>query len=84
MRGTGGHGAMPHKGVDTTLVAAQIVVALQSIVSRNIDPMDKVVVSVCGFRTETATYNVIPDSAKLLGTVRTFDTEVQQKVIWIR
>jgi hippurate hydrolase len=80
VRGTGGHGAMPHKGVDTTLVAAQIVVALQSIVSRNIDPMDKVVVSVCGFRTETATYNVIPDSAKLLGTVRTFDPEVQQQV----
>ena len=80
VRGTGGHGAMPHKGVDTTLVAAQIVVALQSIVSRNIDPMDKVVVSVCGFRTETSTYNVIPDSAKLLGTVRTFDPEVQQQV----
>jgi hippurate hydrolase len=80
VRGTGGHGAMPHKGVDTTLVAAQIVVALQSIVSRNIDPMDRVVVSVCGFRTETATYNVIPDSAKLLGTVRTFDPKVQQQV----
>lgn len=80
VRGIGGHGAMPHKGVDTTLVAAQIVVALQSIVSRNINPMDKVVVSICGFRTETATYNVIPESAKLLGTVRTFDLIVQQEV----
>jgi hippurate hydrolase len=80
VRGTGGHGAMPHKGVDTTLVAAQIVVALQSIVSRNIDPMDKVGVSGCGFRTETATYNVIPDSVQLLGTVRTFEPEVQRQV----
>jgi amidohydrolase len=78
--GTGGDGAMPHKGVNTTLVAAQIIVALQSIVSRNINPMDKVVVSVCGFRTETATYNVIPDSAKLLSTVRTFDPKTQQQV----
>ncbi len=80
VRGTGGHGAMPHKGVDTTLVAAQIVVALQSIASRNIDPLKNVVVSVCGFRTETDTYNVIPDSVHLRGTVRTFEPAVQQLV----
>ncbi|MGR3701468.1 MAG: M20 aminoacylase family protein [Paracoccaceae bacterium] len=80
VRGTGGHGAMPHKGVDTTLVAAQIVVALQSIASRNINPMANVVVSVCGFRTETDTYNVIPNSAHLRGTVRTFDPAVQRLV----
>lgn len=80
VRGTGGHGAMPHKGVDTTLVAAQIVVALQSIAARNINPMENVVVSVCGFRTETDTYNVIPDSVHLRGTVRTFEPEVQQQV----
>lgn len=80
VRGKGGHGAMPHKGVDTTLVAAQIVVALQSIASRNINPMDNVVVSVCGFRTETDTYNVIPDSVHLRGTVRTFEPDVQQLV----
>ena len=80
VRGTGGHGAMPHKGVDTTLVSSQIVVALQSIASRNIDPLDNVVVSVCGFRTETDTYNVIPNSVLLRGTVRTFDPSVQQLV----
>lgn len=80
VRGTGSHGAMPHKGVDTTLVAAQIVVALQSIASRNINPMANVVVSVCGFRTETDTYNVIPDSVHMRGTVRTFDPEVQRLV----
>lgn len=80
VRGTGGHGAMPHKGVDTTLVAAQIVVALQSIASRNVNPMENVVVSVCGFRTETDTYNVIPDSVQLRGTVRTFEPAVQHLV----
>ena len=80
VRGTGGHGAMPHKGVDTTLVAAQIVVALQSIASRNVNPMANVVVSVCGFRTETDTYNVIPNSVHLRGTVRTFDPAVQRLV----
>lgn len=80
VRGVGGHGAMPHKGVDTTLVAAQIVVALQSIASRNVDPLKNVVVSVCGFRTETDTYNVIPDSVLLRGTVRSFEPEVQQLV----
>jgi hippurate hydrolase len=80
VRGKGGHGAMPHQGVDTTLVAAQIVVALQSIASRNIDPLKQVVVSVCGFRTETDTYNVIPDTVQMRGTVRTFEPEVQAQV----
>ncbi|KGF68956.1 amidohydrolase [Hoeflea sp. BAL378] len=80
VRGIGGHGAMPHKGVDTTLVASHIVVALQSIAARNVDPLKNVVVSVCGFRTETDTYNVIPDSVLLRGTVRTFEPEVQQLV----
>jgi hippurate hydrolase len=80
VRGKGGHGAMPHKGIDSTLVASQIVVALQSIASRNIDPLRQVVVSVCGFRTETDTYNVIPGSVRLRGTVRTFDPAVQKVV----
>lgn len=80
VRGVGGHGAMPHKGVDATLVASHIVVALQSIASRNVDPLKNVVVSVCGFRTETDTYNVIPDSVFLKGTVRTFEPEVQKLV----
>ena len=77
VRGKGSHGAMPHKGVDTTLVAAQIVVALQSIASRNVDPIENVVVSLCGFRTETDTYNVIPNSVHMRGTVRTFEPKIQ-------
>ena len=80
VRGKGGHGAMPHKCVDSTLVAAQIVVALQSIASRNINPLENVVVSVCGVRTETDTYNVIPNTVRLRGTVRTFEKNVQRFV----
>ena len=80
VHGKGGHGAMPHKGVDSTLVAAQIVVALQSIASRNINPLENIVVSVCGFRTETDTYNVIPNTVRLRGTVRTFEKDDQSFV----
>ena len=80
VHGKGGHGAMQHKGVDSTLVAAQIVVALQSIASRNINPLENIVVSVCGFRTETDTYNVIPNTVRLRGTVRTFEKDVQSFV----
>lgn len=75
--GKGGHAAIPHKAVDTTLVAAEIVVALQSIASRNLDPVESLVISVCSFETETTAYNVIPDSVKLKGTVRTYKPEVQ-------
>ena len=80
VHGKGGHGAMPHKCVDSTLVAAQIVVALQSIASRNINPLENVVVSVCGVRTETDTYNFIPNTVRLRGTVRTFEKNVQRFV----
>jgi amidohydrolase len=80
VHGKGGHGAMPHKSVDSTLVAAQIVVALQSIASRNINPLENIVLSVCGFRTETDTYNVIPNTVRLRGTVRTFEKDVQSFV----
>jgi amidohydrolase len=72
IRGQGGHGAMPHQTVDAVLVGAQVVVALQSIVSRNANPLDPAVVSVGIFRAGTA-QNVIADSATLIGTVRAFD-----------
>ncbi|MEM7545126.1 MAG: M20 aminoacylase family protein [Pseudomonadota bacterium] len=75
--GKGGHAAMPHKAVDTTLVAAHIMTALQSIASRNLDPVDSLVISVTSFQTETKAYNVIPDSVQMKGTVRTYETEVQ-------
>ncbi|MEX2520840.1 MAG: M20 aminoacylase family protein [Paracoccaceae bacterium] len=75
--GKGGHAAMPHRAIDTTLVAADIVVALQSIASRNLDPVETLVISVTSFQTETTAYNVIPAAVKLKGTVRTYKTEVQ-------
>ncbi|KAA2316201.1 amidohydrolase [Pseudooceanicola sediminis] len=75
--GKGGHAAMPHKGTDTTLAAAHILTALQSIAARNADPVDPVVISVCGFRTETDTYNVIPGTVTLKGTFRAMNMDVQ-------
>jgi hippurate hydrolase len=75
--GKGAHAGKPHEGVDTTLVAAQIVVALQSIASRNVDPLKAVVVSTCTFRTDSVSHNVIPQNVQLKGTVRTHDKEVR-------
>lgn len=78
--GKGGHAAKPHETIDTTLVAAQIVVAMQSIASRNVDPLKQVVVSICTFRTESEAHNVIPQTVLLRGTVRTMDHTVQDFV----
>ena len=65
----GAHAAMPHQGVDAVLVASQIVVALQSIVSRNLDPLEPAVVTVGAIQAGDA-FNVLPDTARLLGTAR--------------
>ncbi|HGG64987.1 MAG TPA: amidohydrolase [Rhodobacteraceae bacterium] len=73
--GKGGHGAMPQNTVDATVVASHIVVALQSIVSRNVDPVEQAVVSVTSFETESKAYNVIPTLVTLKGTVRTLTAE---------
>ena len=77
VEGKGGHAAKPHDSIDTTLVAAQIVVALQSIASRNADPLKSLVISVTSFRTESDAYNVIPQHVELRGTVRTMDKGIQ-------
>ena len=69
--GRGGHAAKPNDTVDPTVVASQIVLALQSIASRSTDPLDSVVVSVTSFVTSSQAYNVIPQSVQLKGTVRT-------------
>jgi amidohydrolase len=78
--GKGGHAAKPHDCIDTTLVAAHIVVAIQSIASRNVDPMKQVVVSVCTVETDSTAHNVIPQEVKMKGTVRTLDPRVQDFV----
>ncbi|MCC5991291.1 MAG: amidohydrolase [Rhodobacteraceae bacterium] len=78
VEGLGGHAAKPHQCIDTTLVAAQIVLALQSIVSRNTDPTKQVVVSVTSFVTDSHAFNVIPQHAGLRGTVRTMDEDMRK------
>jgi amidohydrolase len=74
--GKGGHAAFPHATIDTTLVAAHIVVALQSLVSREIDPTEAAVVTVGKLESGTV-HNVIPQTATMLGTVRTYSPELR-------
>lgn len=74
--GKGGHGAIPQKSVDPIVVASEGVLALQRIVSREIDPLKPAVVTVGRIQGGT-TFNVIPDKVELEGTVRTFDPEVR-------
>ncbi|ODM49630.1 amidohydrolase [Ruegeria sp. PBVC088] len=78
--GKGGHGAMPHLAVDTNLAAAQIVTALHSIPSRDINAQNAVVISVCGLKSETFTYNVLPDAVTLIGTVRQYDVTDRETI----
>ncbi len=75
--GLGGHAAKPQETIDTTVVASHIVIALQSIASRNLDPVKQLVVSVTGFATGSMAHNVIPETVHLKGTVRTMDADVQ-------
>ena len=79
--GKGGHGARPYNGVDPVLVAAHIITAIQSIVSRNISAFENAVISVCSMQAGNAgAMSVIPGTATLVGTVRTFDPRIQDKV----
>jgi amidohydrolase len=78
--GKGGHAAKPHDCIDTLLVAAQVIVMLQTIASRGVDPMKQVVVSVCAITTDSSAHNVIPQTVVLKGTVRTMDPAVQDYV----
>lgn len=78
--GKGGHAAKPHDCIDTTVVAAHIIVALQTIASRGVDPLKQVVVSVCTVATDSTAHNVIPQVVKMRGTARTMDPAVQDFV----
>ena len=71
IHGKGGHGAHPHDTIDPVLIGAQIVTALQSLVAREVDPIESGVVTVAAFLAGEA-FNVIPETAELRGTVRTF------------
>ena len=75
--GRGGHAAKPQDVVDTTVLASEIVVALQTVASRNVDPVEQLVVSVTMFNTSSTAYNVIPQRVQLRGTVRTHSEAVR-------
>jgi hippurate hydrolase len=79
IEGRGGHAARPHTTIDSVMVGAQLVTALQSIVSRSVDPLESAVVSMCEFHAGNAR-NVIPQTAELRGTVRTLTPEVRELV----
>jgi amidohydrolase len=76
IEGKGGHAARPHLSIDTVLVGAQIINQIQSIVSRNVDPLQAAVVSICMFHAGN-TDNVIPQTALLKGTARSLDPKVR-------
>ena len=80
INGLGAHAAMPHRGNDPIIIATQMVQALQSIVSRNVDPLGSAVVTVTAIHAGKA-YNVIPQEAQFYGTIRTLDREVRSLVI---
>lgn len=77
--GKGGHGAMPHEAVDPTVAAGDFIGALQTIVSREINPVDTAVVSV-GKMTSGDAFNIIPNTADLLGSLRSFNADVRSKM----
>ena len=79
IEGHGGHASRPHKCIDSVLVGAQLIAALQQIVSRNVDPLESAVISVCEFHAGTAR-NVIPQTAELRGTIRTLTADVRELV----
>lgn len=79
IQGKGGHGAQPNTTIDPIVVGAQIVTALQTIVSREVDPTEQAVVTVGAFLAGDAS-NVIPDTATMRGTLRSFNPEVREQI----
>lgn len=79
IKGKGGHGAMPDQCIDPIICGSTLVNTLQSIVSREIIPTEPVVISVCSFNSGSS-FNIIPNEAKLSGTVRTFNNSIREKI----
>ncbi len=80
VRGQGGHGALPHQTVDPIVAAAQIITALQTIVSRNVSPLETAVVTVGSIHGGDA-FNIIPPQVTLTGTIRTYNPDVRETVL---
>jgi hippurate hydrolase len=79
VRGTGGHGAMPHLSADAVVISAHVVTALQTIVSREVDPVEPAVLTVGEIGAGTA-FNIIPEKAQIGGTVRTLNEDLRRKM----
>jgi len=79
IRGSGGHGAMPHLAADAVVIAAQVVTALQTVVSREVNPVEPAVLTVGEIGAGTA-FNIIPEKARLGGTVRTLNPELRKSM----
>ena len=79
IKAAGGHGAMPHLGSDAIAIAAQVVTALQTVVSREVDPVEPAVLTVGEIGAGTA-FNIIPDRARLGGTVRTLNADLRKRM----
>jgi hippurate hydrolase len=78
IQGRGGHAAVPQLVVDPVVAAAQVISALQTIASRNVNPLDAVVVSICSMQTsQLGAFNVVPESVRMIGTVRSFRPETR-------
>jgi hippurate hydrolase len=81
IEGVGGHGAHPHRTVDPVVVAGHMITAVQTVVSRNVSPIDTAVVSLCAMQAgHPGAMSVVPHHAKLVGTVRTFKPSVQDTI----
>ncbi|WP_147106143.1 M20 aminoacylase family protein [Tateyamaria sp. syn59] len=78
--GKGGHAAAPHQAIDPNVAAAHIILGLQSITSRNVDPLASAVVSVCALHSDIDTHNIIPHVTRMTGTVRALDPDVRDFV----
>jgi hippurate hydrolase len=79
VKGTGGHGAMPHLTADAVAIAAQVVTALQTVVSREVNPVEPAVLTVGEIGAGVA-FNIIPETARLGGTVRTLDADLRERM----
>ena len=77
LEGLGGHAAKPHETIDTTVMSSHLILALQTVASRNADPIDQIVVSVTSVETSSKAYNVIPQNLYLKGTVRTMSKKMR-------
>ncbi len=81
IHGKGGHAALPQNAIDPMLIVSNIITSAQSIVSRNISPLDSVVVSFTDLHAGSGTFNVIPDKASMMGCIRSFDKSVRDKAV---